>query len=358
MKLLFYINTISHGGAERVMVNLATDLAERGHDCRLVTSFRTPKFEYAVGEKVKRVALTERRVGNPLFRNIKYISLLRKEIKQFEPNVVISFMPQPNFRSLIATRGLKARNIISVRNDPNREYRSRLNKIFAKALYKKTDGIVFQTEEARDWFPEVVRTKGTIIFNQVDERFYNTPLSDEGSDIVAVGKLRPQKDHRMLIDAYADVCGTVEDRLLIYGEGELRDKLQKQIDAYHLADRVKLMGVTTDVPNTIKTAKVYVLSSDYEGMPNALMEAMAMGLPCISTDCPCGGPKTLFGEELKDYLVPVNDDQTMGRKIKELLEDDEKREKVGRLCMKKAEEFRPHVIIEKWENYIKEVATR
>ena len=341
-----------------MMVNLATDLSERGHACRLVTSFRTPKFEYPVSKKVERTALTDRRVGNPIIRNVKYIILLRSEIKRFNPDVVISFMPQPNFRTLLATRGLKTKTIISVRNDPNREYRGLIRKLFAKILYKRSDGIVFQTEDAKEWFPQSIRNKGIIIFNQVDERFYNTTLSDKRKDIVAVGSLSSQKNHRTLIDAYANVCGTLEDRLLIFGEGVLRDKLQAQIDAYHLEERVRLMGVTPDVPNAIRTAKLYVLSSDFEGMPNALMEAMAIGLPCLSTDCPCGGPKTLFGDVLKNYLVPVNDDQMMGRKIKELLEDDDIREEVGRLCKKKAEEFRPHAIIEKWENYINEVATK
>lgn len=320
-----------------------------------MTSFRTPEFEYPLGKQVKRISLSESKVSNPLLRNFVYIRRLRREIKKFCPNVVIAFMPEANTRAIVATRMLKAKCIISVRNDPNREYRSRINKIVAKNLYRLTDGVVFQTEDALRWFPDAIQKKGRIILNQVDERFYDAIYTGERSGVVATGRLVPQKNHRMLIDAWADIAGSTSENLLIYGVGKLQKTLQTQIDAYHMTDRVTLKGNSTDVPNDIKGAKVYVMSSDYEGMPNALMEAMALGLPCISTDCPCGGPRMLFGEELKDWLVPVGDSATMGQKIKQLLGDDEERKRLGTLCRERAKMFRPEIVIEDWNQYIKEV---
>lgn len=352
MKLMFYINTISHGGAERVIVNLATQLSQRGHKCYLVTSYYTPEFEYPVGDDVKRLVLSERRIENVIRRNVTYVNRLRKLLKQHQPDVLISFMPEANYRSLMAVMGLKTSVIISVRNDPNREYGSAKGKMLAKTLYKTTDGIVFQTQEAKDWFPKSIQCKGIIIYNQVGEQFYQQHLSPERRDIVATGRLTKQKNHRMLIDAYANISGKTDERLVIYGEGPLREDLERRIKDCHLEDKVVLMGQTEDVPEVLKKAKIYVLSSDYEGMPNALMEAMAMGLPCVSTDCPCGGPKMLFGAELKDWLVPVNNDQMMGRKIMELLANDTVRDKVGDMFKRKADEFRPHVIIQKWEDFI------
>lgn len=358
MKLMFYINTIAHGGAERVIVNLATQLSERGHECILVTSFITPEFEYKYGEKVQRIAMTERRILNPLKRNIKYIFTLRKAIKSYQPDSLIAFMPEANFRSLVATFGLKTKTIISIRSNPSWEYKTILNKLLAKTLYRIADGIVFQTEEARQWFPKKIRNRSTIIINQVDKLFYETKYSGERHDIVVTGRLIAPKNHSMLIRAYMSISDKVSDRLLIYGEGKLQKVLEQQISSYHLENKIQLMGTTDDVPNAIKSAKLFVLSSDFEGMPNALMEAMALGLPCISTDCPCGGPRILFGEDLKDCLVPVNNKLAMATKIQELLADEEKRDKIARLCRQQAMLFRPEVIITRWEDYIRKIVNK
>ena len=162
----------------------------------------------------------------------------------------------------------------------------------------------------------------------------------------------------MLINAYISIKDRIDDNMMIYGEGPLREVLQKQIENYDLEEKVFLKGNTNDVPNAIKPAKIYVLSSDYEGMPNALMEAMALGLPCVSTDCPCGGPRALFGEDLKEWLVPVGDDKMMGEKIEKLLKDEDMLKKVGNLMRKRAELFKPSVIIERWENFTGRKAVR
>lgn len=358
MKIMFYINTISHGGAERVIVNLATQLCQRGHDCSLVTSYYTHGFEYPLGDGVERMVLGENRVENVLLRNFVYVRRLRKLIKRHEPDVVVSFLPEANYRALIAVMGLHTRVIISVRSDPNREYGSIVGRILANTLYKTTDGIVFQTSDAKAWFSSSIQKKGTIIYNQVGEQFYNQQLCKERRDIVAIGRLAKSKNYQMLIDAYAGIsCGTKE-RLVIYGAGVLKDELDQKIKDSGLNGKVMLMGVTDDVPRVLRSAKIYVLSSDYEGMPNALMEAMAMGLPCVSTDCPCGGPRMLFSEALQNYLVPVNDSKAMGIKMQELLDNEEARERNGYACKAIAESFRPHVIIKQWETYIKEVSIR
>ena len=356
MKLMFYINTISHGGAERVIVNLATDLSERGHDCLLVTSFKTPKFEYQYGDKVCRISMTEKRIDSTIKRNLQYISTLHRLVRMHKPDVLISFMPEANNRALIATIGTRTKTIISVRSDPNNEYRGRLYRFLAKYLYRKCDGIVFQTEEAKQWFPKAIQRKGEIILNQVDEIFFSTKYEGVRQGIVATGRLTAPKNHRMLIDAYTCIKDSVDDKLMIYGDGPLLSELHEQIENNGVKENVMLKGNTNDVPSALKAAKVYVLSSNFEGLPNALMEAMALGLPCISTDCPCGGPRMLFGEELKEWLVPVGDESIMAEKILKLLGDEGLRIKVGELCRRRAELFKPDVIINEWENYIMKIS--
>lgn len=348
MKILFYINAIHHGGAERVMCNLATQFSEHGDDCILTTSFRD-NWEYPFGEKVRRITLFESQLNCVfLCRNISLIRKLRKILKIEKPDIVVSFMAEPNFRTLIAARGLNVKTIVSVRNDPNKEYPNFIYRFLAKHLYKKADGIVFQTEDAQKWFPKSIQKKSKIIFNQVDEVFYNTIYNGERHDIVTTGRLVAQKNHKMLIRAFAAVADKISDNLIIYGEGELRGELESLIAELHLENRVFLPGSVKNVADTIKSAKLFVLSSDYEGMPNSLMEAMALGIPCISTDCPCGGPRMLFGEDAEDKLVPCDDVKKLSMRIFQELYNLGN----GTTERKLAQTFHPDHVNSVWEEYL------
>lgn len=349
MKILFYINTICRGGAERVVCNLATQFSEHGYECILATSFRNG-WEYSIGEKVKRITLFESQLNcGFLRRNISLVRKLKKILKSEKPDVVLSFMAEPNFRTLIAARGLKVKTIVSVRNDPNREYPNFIFRFLAKHLYKKADGVVFQTEEAKKWFPKLIQKKSKIIFNQVDEVFYNTIYNGKRHDIVTTGRLTTQKNHKMLIRAFAAIADKISDNLIIYGEGELRGELEAIIAELHMEKRVFLPGSVKNVADTIKSAKLFVLSSDYEGMPNALMEAMALGIPCISTDCPCGGPRMLFGDELKDLLIPTGNQDVLGEKMLSALRTNLFHfEKIKHRALF----FEPKQIMHSWEKYL------
>lgn len=353
MKILFYINAIHHGGAERVICNLATQFSEHGEDCILTTSFRD-NWEYPFGEKVRRIALFESQLNYGfLRRNISLIRKLRKILKTEKPDVVVSFMAEPNFRTLIAARGLNVKTIVSVRNDPNKEYPNFIYRFLAKHLYKKADGIVFQTEDAQKWFPKSIQKKSKIIFNQVDEVFYNTIYNGERHDIVTTGRLVAQKNHKMLIRAFAAIADKISDNLIIYGEGDLRGELESLIAELHLENRVFLPGSVKNVADTIKSAKLFVLSSDYEGMPNSLMEAMALGIPCISTDCPCGGPRMLFGDDLKEYLVPLQQKSALSDlmfKVVKLIEAGDSR--INSAMRDHAVLFMPNRVYQEWHEFL------
>ena len=349
-KIMFYINAIHHGGAERVMVNLTKQFAENGNDCVLVTSF-IDEWEYPVSDNVKRISLFEKEIPGALRRNVRLVWALRRLIKQEKPNLLISFMAQPNYRALVACIGLKTKNLISIRNDPNREYAGRINTFLAKTLFKLADGVVFQTEEAKSWFPQSIQNKSRVIYNQVDKRFYDTEYHEERRDIVTTGRLVKQKNHELLIKAFSMIADQIDDNLIIYGDGELREELEALIEKLGLMNRVFLPGATKDVPNTIKSAKLFVLSSDYEGMPNSLMEAMALGLPCISTDCPCGGPKMLFGELLQNNLVPIGNQKLLADQMLNNIVFCRN----GQIEREISKVFEPNSIFQKWKSYIDEL---
>lgn len=353
-KLMFYINAIHHGGAERVMVNLASQFCNKGYNVILVTSFKS-EWEYPLDSRVKRVILTTNS-GNFIQKNIIRTFLLRKEIKREKPDVVVSFMAEANFRALIATIGTGAKNIISVRNDPNREYPNRLYKLLAKTLYRTSEGIVFQTKDAQNWFPKAIKKKSFIIMNQVDENFFisdNVPYC-ERRGIYTTGRLTSQKNQKLLIRAFSHIKDEIDDNLYIYGEGELKEELQTYINELGLQKRAFLMGASRTVAEDIKKAKVFVLSSNFEGCPNSLMEALALGIPSVSTDCPCGGPRMLSKLD-GCMLVPCCDEKKLSDCIYSIATDSELSNKLSVNAKKTSMLFKSEKIISDWERCINSI---
>lgn len=346
---MFYINAIHHGGAERVMVNLAEQFAAIGVECILVTSF-VDEWEYPVPPSVTRISLYEKMIRGFARRNLRLTASLRRLVRKEKPDLLITFMAEPNFRGLLACIGQKTKNLISIRNDPEREYPNRVSRLLAKFLFRRADGIVFQTEDAKNWFPKKIQKKSRVILNQVDERFYTTAHESQEKRIVTTGRLVAQKNHRLLIEAFADVADQIEESLWIYGDGPLKNGLSSLIEQYGLQDRVFLPGATTNVPAVLAAAEIFVLSSDYEGLPNALMEAMAMGLPCISTDCPCGGPRALM-EHSQQFLVPVGDRPALSQAILSLATDAGIREAASAANRIDAQRFRPETVFDEWRKF-------
>lgn len=354
--LLFYINAINGGGAERVIIQLAHHFSLVGYKTILVTSFVDRNFEYEVPGNVIRISIEQDEIHRSrISRNYHRIIELRKIIKQYNPSAVISFMAEPNFRALIATSGLKTKNIVSVRNDPNREYSGKLGYLVGKLLLQKADGCVFQTEDARQWFPTSLQKKSKIIMNDVKEEFFLVERQNV-NDIVVVGRLNEQKNHRLVIDAFSKIANRYPHiKLSIYGEGDLREELSTRIQLLGMESQILLKGAVDDVASVLKYAKLFVLSSDYEGMPNCLMEALAAGVPCISTDCPCGGPKMLIKNGYNGLLVPINDEDAMSDAMEQLLSDTTFAEKLGANAKQKANDYRPEIVFNQWKGYIESI---
>lgn len=351
-RLMFYINTLGTGGAERVMTQLANRFSAEEYDVMLALSFPVAE-EHFLAESVKKVYLEEEKLEQSrLIRNITRIKKLRALCKDFRPDVLISFMAEPNFRAVMATIGLPIKNIISVRNDPNREYSGTIGRIVGKYLLPLADGCVFQTEQAKAWFPKRLQKKSTIIMNAVAELFFNVQRENP-KDIVVIGRLSKQKNHEMLIRAFARIADKYpEENLQLYGKGDLEEELQRLISKLGLENRVALNGATDKVPLVLKHAGIFVLPSDYEGMPNALLEAMAAGVPSISTDCPCGGPAMLIRQEENGLLVPVGDVDALASAMERMLSDAAFAEKLGCTARKDAEAYRPEKVFKLWKQYV------
>ena len=359
MNIICYVNKLNDGGAERVMSILSGGLAQRGHEVTLVTDYSMPN-EYPVNEKVKRVVLDgemdSQKKGN-MKQSLRRIPKLRKICKQERADIIVSFISNASFRAILATRCLRTKNLISVRSNPRMVYSSKKMAALVRTLYPLAEGCVFQTEEARSWFSAKIQKKSRIILNPISDVFFNvTPQPMQEKRVVTCGRLERQKRTDLLIDAFHKVCDDFpEYKLEIYGVGPLNEQLQTQINNLGRQDRIALMGRCEDVPNTIKNASLFVLSSDHEGLPNALMEAMVLNLPVVATDCGGGGARSLLADGEDGFLVPRGDVDALAEAVRKSLADPDAAKLRGEKAGEKAKGFSTEKIVDKWEAYIRQI---
>ncbi len=340
------------------MTCLANRFAKAGDEVALLTT-TFGEHEYFVDDKVTRFAICEDgEKGNIITKNLYQLKRIRAICKEYNPDVAVSFMKRPNFRLIVSTVGMKFKKIVSVRCDPPHEYTNLVERVLAKTFYRFVDGIVFQTKEARDWFSKPIRNKSDIIFNQVDERFFDVKFEGERRDIVTTGRLSTIKNHAMLIDAFSKIASKTDHNVIIYGEGPLRDSLESQIKSLGLCDRVFVPGSVSDVIGAVSGAKLFVLSSDYEGMPNALLEALAMGVPSISTDCAGGGPRAIINDGDNALLIPVGNAEILAQKMLWALEHSDNMERMGKNAAVTAQSFHPEKVYVSWRNYLEQVCNK
>lgn len=380
-KIMFHVNSLGKGGAERVIVNLAGQFVKKGIDVIIATEWQA-EDEYVPVSAVRRidVGLTdaEEKLGRRKKQTIRK-NRLRKLIVNERPDAVLAFCRNANYRAVLAASGTGVPCIVSVRNDPKVYYASVTQKIISKYLYGKAEGIVFQTDEAADFFRGKIQEKSRVILNPISENYLNLPkdaqlagdkelnnkdVNIEGvnkrKSIVSVGRITDAKDQITLIKAYEKLIG-IDDiykdyKLEIYGErgeDDTLDLLTKYIDEHKLGEQVVFMGLSSQLEKDIVDDYMFVLSSKYEGMPNALLEAMVLGLPVISTDCPCGGPRMLINDGDNGYLVPVGDVDCICDRMKTLVDDVDKARSMGKKAAEVVDKVLPEVIADEWLGYVK-----
>ncbi len=325
-KILFAITGLGGGGSERVVSVWASQLAQRGYDVGVFTYARK-EGEYALGPNVKRFTITENIKDYLAMSYIKRYRLMRKTVKEFSPDVVIGFLPRMQIWMAAATVGLKVKRIDTVRNSPWNFYNGAFTKQLWKLCFKTGDLTILQSEDQKPFFSKSVQKKCVIVPNPLNEDYEQkgkTEFSEKATRFVAAGRLSEQKNFPLLIKAFAKACEYNPDITLdIYGKGrdEYAAKLQSLIDELGMSGRVCLCGRTDNMHGALMEHDAFVMSSDFEGMPNALAEAMAVGLVCISTDCRTG-PRDLITDGENGFLVPVGDVDAMAESIKKVADMD------------------------------------
>lgn len=354
--IALFISALRKGGSERVLVNLAEYLKDNGVEVTVVTQYEG-QGEYSLSPGIRRVfsEITEEeksrsRVVNFFRRFFKLRGIWKAE----RPDVILSFIGKNNLMALLTSSFLRIPVVISVRGEPKEEYYSGVLRFFAKTYFARAAGVVLQTKEAMQFFPERIRKKAVILKNPLNPSFVRERFEGERERCIhAVGRMDANKNHEMILRAFAALAADFpEVRLVIYGNGECREPLIKLSEQLGLSERISLPGAVSDVADKIYRSSVFVLSSYSEGMPNTLIEAMCMGLPVISTDCPCGGPAELIEDGVNGYLIPPGDVKALEERLRMLLSDREKAEKMGRNASKLLEEYRPEHVDRTWMDYL------
>lgn len=356
MKIMFVIDAMNKGGAERVISNLSNYFI-KNNEVAIVT-IDGMYSKYALNENIKRYCITDFNTKNNLTYKItklkKRIKNLVKYKKEFNPDIVISFLPRSCFYTLFSNFFFKTKTIVSERNDPRISFKKIKYRIMMKLLYPTANGFVFQTSGAKEYFSKKIQSKSAIIPNPLNIDFLNKVYKGHREKtIVNVGRLVKQKNQKLLIDAFYIVSKKYPDyKLIIYGEGALREELENLIKEYKLSDKVFLPGNVEDIKGKLEKAGMFVLSSLYEGMPNSLMEALALGVPSISTDCPAGGSKFLINNGVNGLLIENDNKNDLVEAIEKIIEDKDFCKKISKESSKIREKLHPKIINKMWEDYI------
>lgn len=356
MRIAMLIGALSRGGAEHVLVNLADYLIKRGHQVIVVTQYQMEN-EYPLNENAKRIISDISRdetTNNRIVNFWRRFCKLRRIWKQERPDVILSFIGKNNIMAIITSVCLPASAVVSVRGEPREEYYNKGLRFIAKSLFYFADGIILQTESSRSFFPAGIRKKAVILKNPVHSSFFREPyVGQREKTITAVGRIDENKNHKMLICAFSQIADEFPDyKLIIYGDGEKREELQHSVEKLGLKDKIILPGRIEDVASAIYKTRVFVLSSNTEGMPNTLLEAMALGLTVVSTDCPCGGPAEIIEHGKNGLLTPVGEEKAMKENLRFVLNNLQRADEMGNNARITSEIYKPETVLLEWEKYL------
>lgn len=309
--LVFTCDSMGSGGAEKVIASLSNEMANSINVFVIgVADVKSPSSFYKLDDKVKYLTFSNK--NGKRINSFRRIFVLRRTIKELNPDAVISFLPNANIYTWLSLLFTGIPHITSERNNPRVNPRGKVTRLLKKLSFFFSSGSVFQTQDAMNYYPKRVKERSTIIKNPIVVRETPKPIT-RNKTVLAVGRLTEQKNYKCLIDAFVlfNIEKNNEFTLKIYGDGILKNELMKYCEIKNVTNKIVFMGNDKDWQEKEYEDAMYVLSSDYEGMPNSLAEAMAIGIPSISTDCPIGGSRELIEDGVNGYLVPVNNPKAL-----------------------------------------------
>ena len=342
-ELVLLVHTMNRGGASKVLTLIANHYVEKGWKVTFIVQHAINLYD--MSPDISIIELGNEKGDYP---KLKFISYVRRYIKDNKPKTLLAFTNMINMMTIIAAAGLKVRVVISERNDI--ALAAEKWKYFAtKVLYKYSDMVVFQSKKVQSYFSKRTQDKSIVIVNPIEIKC--SAAENRAKRIVSSGRLTEQKNQRMLINAFAKFHEDhPEYTLTIFGEGNLRDKLERQIKELGLENCVSLPGNVLNIHEEIADAEVFALPSNYEGLSNALLEAMMMGLTCVSTKC--AGSTDVIRDHENGLLVDVGNENQMYDALKWLAEHRQECKQYGKTAALDAEMFKKDKILDKWDKIL------
>jgi GalNAc-alpha-(1->4)-GalNAc-alpha-(1->3)-diNAcBac-PP-undecaprenol alpha-1,4-N-acetyl-D-galactosaminyltransferase len=336
MQLTLIIATLEAGGAERVLSIMANYWAKKGHQITIITLSVSETDFFYIHPDIRRIALDKMSISiNPtqaILGNFQRVQRLRQAILASRPQAIISFIDKVNILTLLACIGVRIPVIISERTDPRHYSIGRIWSGLRRLLYPHSSALVVQSEAVRGWArgflrDSMIHTIPNPVTPPTDAECQDSEwaaLLPPGPIIAALGRLCAEKGFDLLLKAAAQVLKSHSDwTLIIIGEGMERENLERLAAGLDISHRVRFLGFVPEPMRLLPRADLFVLSSRFEGFPNALLEAMACGLPVISTDC--SGARAIIRNGVDGILVPVEDEDALAAAMKHLISDEKER---------------------------------
>lgn len=348
MKITFFMGSMCRGGAERVISIISNDYCARGWDVEIAVLLKN-KVEYDLDARIRIVDLTGK-YASYIKNAPHWYKCIRRYLKERKPDRVVAFAGRINALVLTASMGLGLPIIVSERNDPMHDGRSPMMRRYCDTMYHRAKAIVFQNKHEQSCFSAAHAARSYIIPNPIRV----TALREkENCDYIltTAGRLNAQKNQKVLVAAMEKIHKAYpQARCRIYGEGDLRGALQTQINELGLQDVVTLEGKVSDIHERLALCDLFVMTSDFEGLSNALIEGMMVGLPCISTNYP--GADELIQNEENGMLVPCGDAETLAETVIKLLGDPARMAKLAESAKESARQYHADLVLEQWRNVI------
>lgn len=349
MKILFLNTNIDYAGATKIMLWLAGKLIERGDNVTFLT-YRDASESRDVPSGMKHIHLPLETEGHNIRGLMRSVRQLHRHIKTECYDWGIAFLSPSHLRLSLAAIGTRTKVLLSQRGDP---YQNKAKSIMSKIgayVFNRADKYVFQTPQAMSYYSKSIQCRGVVIPNPV-KPLNRTCERKPDNRIVNVARLDiRQKRQDLLIEAFNLICKDYPELSLhFYGDGEDEAQLKEMARGN---ERIVFEGVTNDVVRDVQNARLFVLSSDFEGIPNALIEAMSLGAPCISTKCSPGGAELLINDGENGLLTPCGNAISLSEAIKVFLDNSALAERCGHMAISIKDRFSENVIFHLWEELL------
>ena len=351
MNILFVISSLQIGGEQRALKNLSQEFVANGNKVEI----------YVLSEKTEKRFDFDPRIiihyhchkGNG--KNFKRIFEIRSFIKNGNFDVIIGFAVIPSILCSLARIKTKVPAIICERNDPA-IYGLKL-RIIRRIAYKFCNAGIFQTKDASNYFHNIKNR--IVIPNPVTKYLPSFYHGIREKSIITTSRFTKAKNLFLLVETFAELYDNHKEyKLEMYGDGPEKQHIRNYINSKKLENVIFLYDATPDILEIIKNKEIFVLPSIHEGFPNSLLEAMSLGLACISTNCRIGGPNELITDHINGSLIKVNNKKELSSSLNELMSNQGLIEKYRNNCIKIRDIYNIDTIVDKWLDFIYDVVRR